>query len=869
MIGETLSHYRILERLGGGGMGVVYKAQDLRLDRPVALKFLPAECTRDPEAKARFIHEARAASALQHDNICTIHDIDETPEGQLFICMDFYDGETLKRKIDRGPMPVEEALDIAVQVARGLAKAHEAGMVHRDVKPANVMVTKDGEAKIVDFGLAKLACQTRLTREGSTLGTVAYMSPEQARGEVVDHRSDIWSLGVVLYEMITGRLPFRSDYEQAVVYSIINDEVQPIKGAHPGLDAIIRKALRKEPSARYQTAEELIAELKDLHVGGTTSPSARVTGRGRGSRRMSWVVVMGAIFLGAAAVLTGYLVYRAGGDKTAELAPRLVVLPFEHLGPAESEYFTDGVTEELTTRLSSLSSLKVISRTSAAQYIKTNKPLDVVGRELGADFALGGAVRWAPSQGGGSRVRITSNLTRLSDNTTLWAETYDRVIDDIFAVQSEISQKVIGRLGITLLGPERKSVDLPPTRNLEAYRAFLRARYYVNRPHFTIANWLQAVGAYQQAVELDSGFALAYAELARAHARLYYLWHDHSADRLEKATRAAERAVALAPDMPAVHLALGYYELYAHRNPEKALEQFSIAENGLPHNVEILEAKVTVLSNVGRWEEAAEYDRKALELSPRDVWLTVDLAEKSWLLRRYEEAVKTCDQAIELSPDDAWPYLFKTFSLWSWKGATAETRTVLEAVPANHDWTPWAWYWQDMYERDYRRAIERLSSNPITWIRNKCWAMPKSLLIAYAHRLSGDQEKSMRAYEEARSLLEVEVRQWPDDPRYHSSLGIAYAALGRREEAVREGKKAVELLPLSADAFYGLPYLQDLAFIYALNGDAGAAVEVLEHLLTVPSWFSPAWIRMEVELDPIRNHPEFIRLLEKYPVGAG
>ena len=230
LVGQLVSHYRILEHLGGGGMGVVYKAHDLHLDRLVALKFLPPELTRDPDAKARFIHEAKAASALQHDNICTIHDVDETSDGQLFICMDLYCGETLKRKIDSGPVPVEEAIELAIQVARGLAKAHEAGMVHRDVKPANIMVTKEGEAKIVDFGLAKLTRQTKLTREGSTLGTVAYMSPEQARGEAIDHRSDIWSLGVVLYEMITGRLPFKSDYEQALVYSILNDEVQPDHG---------------------------------------------------------------------------------------------------------------------------------------------------------------------------------------------------------------------------------------------------------------------------------------------------------------------------------------------------------------------------------------------------------------------------------------------------------------------------------------------------------------------------------------------------------------------------------------------------------------------------------------------------------------
>ncbi len=443
------------------------------------------------------------------------------------------------------------------------------------------------------------------------------------------------------------------------------------------------------------------------------------------------------------------------------------------------------------------------------------------------------------------------------------------MIDDIFAVQSEISQKVVEKLGVTLLEPERRAVEMPPTENLEAYQAFLRARYYRSRPHFTVANWLRVVEAYQQAVELDTGFALAFAELARAHARLYYLWHDHSPGRLELAARAAQQAVAMAPEMPGVHLALGYYYLYSDRDTEEALGQFAIAEKGMPHNVEILEAKSAVSMLRGRWEEAMENTREAFELSPRDASLSVDLAEQYWVLRKYEKAVETCNLGIELAPDDAWPYLIKTFSLWSWKGAFSETRTLLEAVPASHDWASWTWYWQEMHGRNYRQAIERLSSTPNDWIRTKCWAMPKSLLAAYAHRLSGEREKSLLAYESARSLLEAEVKQWPDDPRYRSSLGIAYAALGRKEEAIREGKKAVELLPVARDAFYGLPYVQDLAFIYALTGETEAAVDRLDYLLSIPSWMSVSWLRMDPEWDPLRSQPGFKRLLEKHSAGGG
>ncbi len=768
-------------------------------------------------------------------------------------------------------MKIEDGVNVALQVARGLARAHQAGMVHRDVKPANIMVTTDGEAKIVDFGLAKLAGQTRLTRAGSTVGTVVYMSPEQARGDEVDHRSDIWSLGAVLYEMVAGQPPFRSDYEQAVVFSILNDEVRPMVSLRPEtpprLEEIVRKMLAKEPSARYQRMEDVEGDLGQLQKELEATAPVRRSRRGVPVPKKRWALLSGIGVLGCAVLLIGYFVIAPGSKESPPSVKRLVVLPFENLGPAENEYFTDGMTAELTNRLSSLSGLRVISRSSASQYVNTNRAIEKVGEELGVDYALEGAVRWAPTKEGPSRVRISSNLTRITDKTALWAETYDRVIDDIFALQSEISQKVVERLGITLLEAERKSVEEPPTRNLAAYQAYLRARYFENRPHFTTANWVHVVDAYQLAVELDTGFALAYAELARSHARLYYLWHDHSPTRLEMANRAADRALALAPEMPGVHLALGYYHLYAERDPVKALEQFSIAEKGMPHKAEILEAKETLSSMVGRWEEALESAREAFTLSPLDGSLAVDLGEIYWVLRRYEDAVRTSDRAIELTPDDAWPYLMKTFSIWSWKGNAPETRTLLEAVPAGHEWWPWVWFWQEMNERNYRRAIERLASYPDQWIRTKCWAMPKSLLAAYAYRLLGEREKSRQEYTSARNLLEPEVRKHPDDPRYRSSLGIACAALGQKERAIQQGTKAMELLPLSRDAFYGIPPVADLAFIYTLCGETEAALGRLEYLLSIPSWFSVEWVRMDTQWDLIRNDPGFARLLEKHSQG--
>jgi serine/threonine protein kinase len=440
MIGQTISHYKILSKLGEGGMGVVYKAEDLKLGRSVALKFLTSSIV-DDKTRQRFVHEARAASALEHPNICSIHEIDESPDGQMFIVMPCYEGESLAAKIERGPLKLDEAAEIAIQVASGLSKAHEKGIIHRDIKPGNIFMTSDGLAKIVDFGLAKLATQTKLTRSGMTTGTVAYMSPEQARGEEVDHRTDIWSLGVALYEMVTGRLPFRGEHEPAVVYSIMNEEPEPVTGVRTGvpmeLERIIRKCMAKSPGERYQHADEVVADMrrmgKALAAPAPTRPQEFRTGlRPRRGRPWLWVAALAVVVVVVVGVLSRY----RAPSRVAPVSERkmLAVLPFVNLGSAEDEYFAAGITEEITSRLATIRELGVISRTSAVHYAGTNKTIKQIGAELDVQYILEGTVRWARAPEGTSRVRITPQLIRVSDDTHLWSEPYDRVVEDIFEI---------------------------------------------------------------------------------------------------------------------------------------------------------------------------------------------------------------------------------------------------------------------------------------------------------------------------------------------------------------------------------------------------------------------------------------------------
>ncbi len=850
--GRSVGHYTILEKLGAGGMGVVYKARDVRLERMVALKTLPVDLSFDEDAKRRFMQEAKAASALDHPNICTIHEIGEY-EGQLFLAMPCYEGETLREKIARGPLPLDEAVEYAAQIAEGLAAAHEAGIIHRDVKPANVMVTRRGLVKLLDFGIAKVA-NSNLTRSGALLGTMAYMSPEQMGRGPVDHRADIWSLGVVLYEMIAGARPFSGEYEAALLYAVQYEEPAYLTSLRPdvpeALARIVKKALEKDPELRYQRAGEPLRALRRLKtsIGGAAAQSNPEVDR------------KSSMYAGIR------------GRKNAPEADRrrpisekrtaIVVLPFENMGPSEHAYFAAGVTAEITSRLAAVSTLGVISRRSALHYGNTQMPTKQIGRELSVDYVLEGSVRWAPGIGNTGRVRIACNLIRVADEISLWTGTYDRDLDDIFKVQSEIAREVVGQLGMTLREPEREAVDERPTDSLEAYQAFLRGRFCAARPDYSAENWIAAVESYRRSVELDPEFAPAHAELSIAHSFLYHLGHDRSEERGAKSAQAAERAVDLAPEAPESHLALGYYYYRVRRDYSRALEEFAIAGRTSPGDSEVWEAQAYVARRQGYWDEALTHFKNAFELSPRDGQLAVHLALTCAYARHYREAIDYCDQTIALAPDQPFAYYHKAWTYWSWKGTTEEARAALEVMPVRtaEGWYHWTWFWQEVFEGKCHDALRRLIAMPEDWIKTWLVACPTSLLRAQVHDLLEEPDEAREAYDAARTLLEAAVRRSPDDPRLRASLGVAYAGNGRRDEALREGRRAVDLLPVSKDAYFGTSYVTDCALINTMVGEYDAALKALETLLAIPSMMAVPLLRLDPRWKPLRSHPGFQRL---------
>ncbi|MGB5814339.1 MAG: protein kinase, partial [Thermoanaerobaculia bacterium] len=617
MIGTNLSHFKITGKLGAGGMGEVFRAEDTTLDREVALKVLPTELASDPERLARFEREAKTLAALDHPNIVTIYTVEEA-DGVRFLTMQLVEGKQLSELIPRGGMPVERIFELGIPLAEALAAAHEKGVIHRDLKPANIMVTTDDRVKVLDFGLAKLQPDTAvvattearteaLTGEGRILGTMPYMSPEQLEGKEIDARSDIFSFGAMLYEMATGERPFQGDTSVSLISSIVKDtprSVDELKGELPHhLARIVNRCLEKNPKRRYQSAIDVHIELdalrKEVDSGIVQPSSAEVSAADvsaavapRPRPRRWWPVAAAAGAVLVVGLVLWFTRREAPAPEEAVVSPEpaaglekqpplIVVLPFENLGSSEDEYFADGMTEEITSRLAVVSGLRVISRSSAMQYKESRPPLKQIGEELGVDYVLEGAVRWARADGG-SRVRITPQLVRVSDDSYLWASSYDRVIEDVFAIQSEIAAEVARELGLTLLEPERQELEAKPTDNLEAYQAYLRGEHHANLPDYSEENRRQEVEAYQRAVDLDPGFALAQAALCHAHAFYYRLGLDLTAARRAMSKEAFDRAMALDPESPRVLFELGFYHYYIEGDYDAALDKFLAAAEAYP-----------------------------------------------------------------------------------------------------------------------------------------------------------------------------------------------------------------------------------------------------------------------------------------------
>jgi TolB-like protein/Flp pilus assembly protein TadD len=564
-----------------------------------------------------------------------------------------------------------------------------------------------------------------------------------------------------------------------------------------------------------------------------------------------------------ALIILGFFFVPKLFNTEGQIEKSIAVLPFKLLSDEpDKQYLADGMMEAITLHLSKIKDLRVVSGTSVEQYRGTTKTTRDIGKELNVEYLLEGSF-----QKFGDNTKLIVQLIKANEESNVWANEYNSKWIDVFSLQSEVAQKIASGLMVVLTPEEIEEMAEKPTENLDAYQAYLRGRYYAGQPHFSIQDWTQSLHAYQDAVEIDTTFALAYGELARAHARLIFLRQDLSDLRLNMADQAAAKALRLGADQPRVHLALGYYYLYAYRDEGQALKHLEIAEKSLPNNVEILVEKAAIIVTRGRWEEYITLLEKALELCPNDVSILTDLAEGYWVTRRFRKNLDACNQAIALSPNSTWPYIFKAFGYWSWKGPGKESRDALENVGNEHEWYLFSWWFQETGEGNFKAAMQLMSDTSIVWgTNNKMWAIPRTMFNAFVYDYLNENELARTNYKAAAEILEKKVAEIPDDPRYHSSLGIAYAGLGQKEEAIKEGLKAEALLPVSRDAMYGLGILQDLTIIYTMAGEFDLALGRLDQLLSIPSWFTTTWLGWEIRFAPLKNHPGFEKLLKKYTI---
>jgi serine/threonine-protein kinase len=649
VIGKTISHYQILSKLGEGGMGVVFKALDTTLDRHVAIKFLPPQFKSDKQAKKRFVHEAKVASALNHANIAVVHEIDETPEGQMFIVMAYYEGQTLKDKLEGGAPGVDEAIGIVSHIASALSKAHEKGILHRDIKPANILLGDDGQAKLADFGLAKLAGQTRVTKTGTTVGTVAYMSPEQASGREVDHRSDVFSLGVVLYELLTGRLPFRGDHEAAVLYGIMHNDPEPLADRSdltPGLQRVVDTAVAKDPASRYQSAADMLADLEAARIGSGTAGSVRQPHEKRAPRLATLVVIV-ALIVGVGYVGFRQFLRSSGPTVTTEQREliTIAVLPFVNMSSeAEQEYFSDGLTEELMNVLVKIPALRVTGRTSAFSFKGKNEDLRTIGEKLGVAHILEGSVRKS-----GNEMRITAQLIKAKDGFHLWSETYDKTtLDNIFSVQDDIARSVAQALEVTLLGGG-KGEEVGP--HAAAHDLVMRARF-VLREERTKEGTRRARELVERAQAIDPDYAPAWTLMGSVldRERIGAPTIESQHEILDEAREVYEKALALDPELASAHVGIAnnlYLETWEFEAAERSIERALELD---PRNPGVMQGAAYLYWALGRFEEAIALGEQWLAAEPLYHGVYINLAHAYRGAGRLDEA-----EALVLKGQELWP----------------------------------------------------------------------------------------------------------------------------------------------------------------------------------------------------------------------
>jgi serine/threonine protein kinase/tetratricopeptide (TPR) repeat protein len=899
-------HYTVLKNaegkrfeLGRGAMGVTYKAFDVHLQRPAALKIINRQLFGNESARARFVREARAAASVRHQNVASVFHIGESG-GNYYYAMEFVEGESLEALIRRsGCHGTDLGLDIAEQAAAGLAAIEKQHLVHRDIKPSNIMVSlQDGKletVKIIDLGLAKgVAEENTLSTVGAFVGTPAYASPEQFAGIATDIRSDLYSLGVTLWEMLSGKLPFSgSSAELMYQHQHAEPPIEKLKSLPAPIIALLQVLLAKDPNQRFRSPAQLQQALTRVRgaIGSglrLTADELRSTGDGvtenlsKGKPRnqpVRWVLGIGLCLAGG--LIAWFFFFGHAGflsnQRVTQAVPTeksVAVLPFESLSESKTDaYFADGVQDEILNNLAKIAQLKVISRTSVMQYrADTKRDLRQIANALGVANVLEGTVRRD-----GNHVRVSTELVDARSDNTIWADSYDRDLTDIFAIQSEVAQTIASKLTATLSPEEKKRIEAKPTNSLEAYDLYLRAKelFVSMRVSMSLGNvekpLVDAIGFLEQAVRLDPKFTLAYCALAFAHDSLFFLY-DFTPEQRALADASVNSALGLQPDLPEVHLAYASHLYLIYRDYERARVQLAIARRGLPNYAEVIALGARIDRRQGQFEKAIVEFNEAITRDPRNIVSMQELADTFYYTRQFRAAEQAFDRVIDLRPDLPILKVRKPLYVTFYEtGDDAAVRSAIATLPAsmsedrgvlslrlmlalvNRDWS------------EARELIEKMKGGEDEgWFAYGDYPVPVGCYSIMLARVQGERPGPKSDFVEAREQLNQKIQNSAGNAVNAcllSDLAVVDALLGQKEAAVAEAKRAIEMLPISRDVFDGPGIVMNLAVVYAWTDEFDLAFAALTPLIKMPFGIFYGRLKGDPYWEPLRKDPRFDKLL--------
>ena len=870
-LGE-LGDYELLEEVGRGGQGVVYRARQKSLNRAVALKVIALGHWATETHLKRFRREAEAAASLEHPCIVPIYEVGER-DGSCYFSMQFINGGQLDALVKHEPMAIRRAVELVAKVGRTVHYAHEHGILHRDIKPGNILLDQKGEPHLTDFGLARLVeTESTITRTMEVMGTPSYMAPEQAVGNnaAVSNATDVYGLGAVLYQLLTGQPPFAGGTTYETIKLLLDTEPRQPRLSNPKVDrdlsTICVKCLEKDPKRRYSSA---LALAEDLERWLKHEPIlARHTGIfTRGSK---WVQrnptsALLAASLVALAAAAGWIISKSEFIRHP-LTTGIAVLPFENLGDEkEHAFFADGVQDDILTKLAKIADLKVISRTSVMQY-RGKQDLRQIGNTLRVSHVVEGTVRRS-----GGKLHVNAQLVDVRTDSGIWAEEYDRNLNDVFAIETEVAQSIANRLRAKISARERAAIQERPTKDLAAYDFYVRAVPSIEAAESDTdpKEIFKTVDLLNQAINRDPDFLLAYYWLARAHDWLYF-FTDRTSARLALAKAAIDSALHLNPNSGEAHLALALHLYWGYFVYDRARAELAIARRTLPNNPQVYEVSAWIDRRQGRWSDAVRDMERASELDPRNLHLAGNLALMYWGSRplAYEQCRKLMDRMLALAPNDIYQRIMAGGALeMDWRADTRHWHATIEKIlkdepaSANDPAMNLQRFNLAMYERDFitaSRAAAALPQDP-----EGLAGFGRDFAIGVAARAKGDVVAAQAAFTAARARQEAYVRAQPDVAPNLSNLAVMDAALGRKEEALREGRRAVELMPIAKDSTDGPQLVYDMAWIYAWTGERDLAIDQLEIVSKIPSIYGPTYgmLRLDPVWDSLRGDPRFEKIV--------